>query len=77
MDLLIDGRVLARLNLVILHFYLNMLPRFTSWSITQPLAVGSTDVRSECVLLWFAGYGLYQVITVVRREGEILYMEGL
>ena len=34
-------------------------------------------VRSECVLLWFAGYGLYQVITVVRREGEILDMEDL
>ena len=40
-------------------------------------AIAGCVVRSECVLLWFAGYGLYQVITVVRREGVILDMEGL
>ena len=58
-----------------------------SWALTPnterlPLGLfmsvdASRVVRSECVLLWFAGYELYQVITVVHREGEILYMEGL
>ena len=50
------------------------LPTSQRIHLHAPLA---SVVRSECVLLWFAGYELYQVITVVRREGEILDMEGL